>query len=126
MGWEWCIRDRPPPPQSPLCPRTPPRRAPSSPPAATATAPPRCPAPPRMVTSSSVSAPHSLMRSSVSRPWPSRRVVAGPLPRVGPVAKLSETRATVRSAPPLLGEHTDEVLAEIGLPAHTHVQLESA
>ena len=40
---------------------------------------------------------------------------AGPLPLVGPVAKLSETPATVRSAPPLLGEHTEAILRELGL-----------
>ncbi len=37
---------------------------------------------------------------------------AGPLPLVGPVAKLSETPATVRVAPPLLGQHTDDILRE--------------
>ena len=33
---------------------------------------------------------------------------------IGPVVKLSETPATVRTAPPLLGQHTDEVLAGLG------------
>jgi len=37
---------------------------------------------------------------------------AGPLPLVGPVAKLSETPATVRTAPPLLGQHTDAILRD--------------
>ncbi len=36
----------------------------------------------------------------------------GPLPLVGPVAKLSQTPATVRSAPPLLGEHTEVILRD--------------
>lgn len=39
---------------------------------------------------------------------------AGPLRVVGPVARLSETPATVRAAPPLLGEHTGEILRELG------------
>ncbi len=38
----------------------------------------------------------------------------GPLAMVGPVAKLSETPATVRVAPPLLGEHTEVLLRELG------------
>lgn len=36
----------------------------------------------------------------------------GPLPQVGPVAKMSETPATIRSAPPLLGADTFTVLHE--------------
>ena len=40
----------------------------------------------------------------------------GPMDLLGPVAKLSRTPATIRSAPPLLGEHTADVLAkELGL-----------
>ena len=39
---------------------------------------------------------------------------AGRLKLPGPPYKLSETPATVRSAPPLLGQHTDEILAELG------------
>lgn len=39
---------------------------------------------------------------------------AGRLALPGPPYKLSETPATVRAAPPLLGQHTDEVLAELG------------
>jgi crotonobetainyl-CoA:carnitine CoA-transferase CaiB-like acyl-CoA transferase len=31
-----------------------------------------------------------------------------------PLAHMSATPATIRSAPPLIGEHTHEVLAEIG------------
>ncbi|HMN29820.1 MAG TPA: CaiB/BaiF CoA-transferase family protein, partial [Caldilineaceae bacterium] len=36
----------------------------------------------------------------------------GPVPLVGPASKLSATPATIRSAPPLLGEHTEAVLQE--------------
>ncbi len=38
----------------------------------------------------------------------------GPIRQVGVPAKLAATPATIRSAPPLLGEQTDEVLAELG------------
>jgi crotonobetainyl-CoA:carnitine CoA-transferase CaiB-like acyl-CoA transferase len=38
----------------------------------------------------------------------------GPLPLVGPPVKLSATPGRVRQRPPALGEHTDEILAEIG------------
>ena len=37
----------------------------------------------------------------------------GNIPQIGPAVKLSETPAAIRSAPPRLGEHTDEVLREI-------------
>jgi len=37
-----------------------------------------------------------------------------PLPLVGPPVKLSATPARARSRPPALGEHTDEILGEIG------------
>lgn len=36
----------------------------------------------------------------------------GPLKQLGPVAKLSETPASIRSAPPMLGEHTELILRE--------------
>ena len=39
---------------------------------------------------------------------------AGEIRVVGAPYRLSETPATVRRHPPMLGEHTDEVLAEIG------------
>ena len=38
----------------------------------------------------------------------------GPIRQVGLPFKLAGTPASIRSAPPLLGEHTDEVLAELG------------
>jgi crotonobetainyl-CoA:carnitine CoA-transferase CaiB-like acyl-CoA transferase len=40
--------------------------------------------------------------------------VVGPLKQVGFPVSYGGTRPTVRSAPPLLGEHTEEVLREIG------------
>lgn len=38
--------------------------------------------------------------------------VTGKIPLIGPVPKLSATPATIRSAPPLLGEHTANILHE--------------
>jgi crotonobetainyl-CoA:carnitine CoA-transferase CaiB-like acyl-CoA transferase len=38
----------------------------------------------------------------------------GPIRQVGVPFKLSATPASVRSAPPLLGEHNDEILTELG------------
>jgi crotonobetainyl-CoA:carnitine CoA-transferase CaiB-like acyl-CoA transferase len=43
--------------------------------------------------------------------------VLGTLRQVGPPFELHATPATVRSAPPLLGEQTDEVLGELGYTA---------
>ena len=39
--------------------------------------------------------------------------VTGTIPLIGPAPKLSATPATIRSAPPLLGEHTEEILTSI-------------
>lgn len=48
---------------------------------------------------------------------------AGEMQLLGPVAKLSETPATIRQAPPLLGEHTAEILQQrLGL---TLVEIEA-
>ena len=38
----------------------------------------------------------------------------GPIRQIGLPYKLSATPATIRSAPPLLGEHSDEILADLG------------
>jgi crotonobetainyl-CoA:carnitine CoA-transferase CaiB-like acyl-CoA transferase len=40
--------------------------------------------------------------------------ILGPIRQVGIPTKLSETPASIRTAPPLLGEQTDEILAELG------------
>ncbi|MBK8430974.1 MAG: CoA transferase [Chloroflexi bacterium] len=39
---------------------------------------------------------------------------AGEIELLGPVAKLSETPPTIQSAPPTLGQHTAEILANLG------------
>jgi crotonobetainyl-CoA:carnitine CoA-transferase CaiB-like acyl-CoA transferase len=44
-----------------------------------------------------------------------RHPSAGELPMVAHPVRLSATPASYRQAPPLLGEHTDEVLAELGI-----------
>lgn len=49
------------------------------------------------------------MRMEIDHP------VEGKVPNIGYAVKLSGTPQQVRRHPPLLGEHTDEVLAEIGL-----------
>ena len=36
----------------------------------------------------------------------------------GPPVKFSETKASIRQRPPLLGEHTEEILEEIGIVGH--------
>jgi len=43
--------------------------------------------------------------------------VLGPMKVLGTPIKLSDTPASVRSAPPTLGQHTDALLAELGLSA---------
>ena len=51
------------------------------------------------------------MRTSVAHPS------LGEMPQIGVPFKLSQTPASIRSAPPLLGEHADEILAELGYDA---------
>jgi len=54
---------------------------------------------------------HRGMRQQVDHP------TAGPLSLAGTPFKLSVTPGSVRIGPPLLGQHTDEVLGELGLSA---------
>jgi len=54
--------------------------------------------------------PHVQARNMVQH---IEHTTAGPIKLLGPVAKFSRTPATVRSAPPPLGHHTDEVLRTV-------------
>ncbi|MFI5287815.1 MAG: CoA transferase, partial [Candidatus Dormibacteria bacterium] len=51
---------------------------------------------------------------------------AGTLRMTGSPIKLSQYTATVRRPPPLLGEHTDEVLGEFGYTADDIAALRDA
>jgi crotonobetainyl-CoA:carnitine CoA-transferase CaiB-like acyl-CoA transferase len=42
---------------------------------------------------------------------------------IGFPVKLSETKQRVRLPPPLLGEHNDEILTELGIDEKTRAQL---
>jgi crotonobetainyl-CoA:carnitine CoA-transferase CaiB-like acyl-CoA transferase len=62
-------------------------------------------------------------------PWAAGRTVQIVHPRLGrtrqvrPPFDLAETPATIRTPPPLLGEQTDEILAEIGVDADAIARL---
>jgi len=43
-----------------------------------------------------------------------------------PLAQMSESPATIRMAPPMLGEHTGQVLAELGYDDAAIAQLRDA
>ncbi len=60
------------------------------------------------------------MTSTVEHP------LAGALELVSSPMKLSATPVQVRRAPPLLGQHTDEVLEELGIDAATRQRLRAA
>jgi crotonobetainyl-CoA:carnitine CoA-transferase CaiB-like acyl-CoA transferase len=50
----------------------------------------------------------------------------GKIKVVGNPVKLGETPATVRHAPPLLGQHNDEILASLGYRTEEIEKLRSA
>ena len=52
---------------------------------------------------------HRQMRMEIDHP------IEGKVPNIGFAVKLSETPQQVRKHPPLLGEHTSELLAELGI-----------
>jgi crotonobetainyl-CoA:carnitine CoA-transferase CaiB-like acyl-CoA transferase len=54
---------------------------------------------------------HRRMRMEIDHP------VEGTVPNIGFPVKFSATPPQVRRPPPLLAEHTDEVLAELGMKA---------
>lgn len=60
------------------------------------------------------------MRMAIDHP------VEGSAPSIGFAVKLSGTPQQVRRHPPLLGEHTDEVLGELGLDAAARERLRAA
>ncbi len=60
---------------------------------------------------------HRQMKIEIPHP------VEGSIPNIGFPVKLSETPQQIRRHPPLLGEHTDEVLTEIGLGGDTLADL---
>ena len=59
------------------------------------------------------------MRMEIDHP------VEGKVPNIGFPVKLSGTPQQVRRHPPLLGEHNDEVLAELGIGAAERAELEA-
>ncbi|WP_293605642.1 CaiB/BaiF CoA transferase family protein [Polaromonas sp. UBA4122] len=62
---------------------------------------------------------HRKMRMEIDHP------VEGKVPNIGFAVKFLGTPAQVRMPPPLLGEHTDAVLAELGIDASQRAALEA-
>ena len=52
--------------------------------------------------------------------------IEGRVRSIGFPIKLSETKQSVRRHPPLLGEHTDEILRELGFSAGDVEQMRAA
>ena len=59
------------------------------------------------------------MRMEIDHP------IEGKVPNIGFAVKLSGTPQQVRRHPPLLGEHTAEVLAEMGIDEQERARLEA-
>ena len=54
---------------------------------------------------------HRKLRATTPHAW----AKAGSVDLIAsPLAQMSESPATIRRAPPMLGEHTDEILGELG------------
>ena len=62
---------------------------------------------------------HRKMRMEIDHP------VEGKVPNIGFAVKLSGTPQQVRMHPPLLGEHTQDILAELGLSAAERAELQA-
>jgi crotonobetainyl-CoA:carnitine CoA-transferase CaiB-like acyl-CoA transferase len=58
---------------------------------------------------SALSDPQAMARNMVQT---IEHPVSGPIPQLGPVAKLSETPAVIGAPPPTLGQHTEAILRE--------------
>ena len=74
-----------------------------------------CSARPASRAAASATSPRSApIRSSPSaaRSWSGPTPTAGAVKMIGQPIELDDTPARIRSAPPLLGEHTDDVLRE--------------
>ena len=63
---------------------------------------------------------HRRMRIEIDHP------VEGKVPNIGFAVKMGGTPQQVRRAPPLLGQHTAEVLAELGIDAPAQRELAAA
>ena len=67
--------------------------------------------------------PHVLERDSLQ---PTQIEDGSTVPLPGPVAKFSRTPTRVRKGAPALGEHNEEILAEVGFDASSRARLKNA